>query len=508
MALAAAVHAATELVQVKSNSMGGTALYRERKEELRKCLARLSICEVPDLHHAENLLAVMDRKFCAKTAGTWRPYVVCIIRALNPDEAAVAAALELARLGPGAEAAVRVAEEEGRLSKRGQATLIDRKRPLALVTTSDTKRDESGEPGSSKQLKLNQLWQRAPSAKLNDVSTNNAGESQVSGVHDVHKLDSSRIKQETAVSRFACKDEGVPSANDSIDMDEDGDVDDDTVQRFFAEHASIFETCTPPDELGSVAQSVENPDCPHDKLAGLAEWMRIAVVEKFCQEKLKAGKVTAAIVWKALGFLPVPQRKTRQNIRQEGTEYIQTRILGLYAYADSVGVTTATKEMPKFTELLTRYMTQEHKEFAFSSIVVNINVESAPHVDKNNLGLSKIIAFGDYSGGQLWVHKDGGTHPHKLQKFPQHHSYKAGHTYVGCKLNVKKQWQDFDGNFLHFTMPFKGTRISIIYYCIDRYQQAKLDVRDDLQRVGFPNLWQMQKLSGSTLSKRCRMGGA
>ena len=36
-------------------------------------------------------------------------------------------------------------------------------------------------------------------------------------------------------------------------------------------------------------------------------------------------------------------------------------------------------------------------------VEVNVNSQSAPHVDDNNVSRCKIIAFGDYSGREVWV---------------------------------------------------------------------------------------------------------
>merc|ERR1712072_1316284 len=135
-------------------------------------------------------------------------------------------------------------------------------------------------------------------------------------------------------------------------------------------------------------------------------------------------------------------------------------------------MTTATHCMPNLTKLLIRYIRQDHPDFFFSSIVINVNVESAPHVDKNNLGLSKVIAFGKHRGGKLWVHDDDGAQAFTLPHFPKHYLYKAGQTYNGRLLDICKKWQDLDGNRLHYTQPFTGTRISIIYYTVDRYKET------------------------------------
>ena len=85
----------------------------------------------------------------------------------------------------------------------------------------------------------------------------------------------------------------------------------------------------------------------------------------------------------------------------------------------------------------------------FGSIQINKNYRSAMHLDKNNLGPSYIMGLGDYTEGKLW-----GLH-------------------MGA-VDVKEQWVQFDGNIAHCTLPFSGTRYSLIYFTHQRYGKANL----------------------------------
>ena len=40
----------------------------------------------------------------------------------------------------------------------------------------------------------------------------------------------------------------------------------------------------------------------------------------------------------------------------------------------------------------------------FNAVTLNQNYQCAPHRDKNNSGVSSIIAFGDFTGGSLQIH--------------------------------------------------------------------------------------------------------
>ena len=47
----------------------------------------------------------------------------------------------------------------------------------------------------------------------------------------------------------------------------------------------------------------------------------------------------------------------------------------------------------------------KHVPIPFTSITVNQNYKAAPHRDKGNVGTSYLIAFGDYTGGELEIHE-------------------------------------------------------------------------------------------------------
>jgi len=45
----------------------------------------------------------------------------------------------------------------------------------------------------------------------------------------------------------------------------------------------------------------------------------------------------------------------------------------------------------------------------WTTFMLNMNYEALPHVDKNNDGESLVVAFGDYTGGELCVYNKDGT---------------------------------------------------------------------------------------------------
>ena len=92
------------------------------------------------------------------------------------------------------------------------------------------------------------------------------------------------------------------------------------------------------------------------------------------------------------------------------------------------------KLFKKLKELISFY----HPDFKYTTIQINKNILSPPHIDKNNVGKSYIIGLGDYQGGELNIE--------------------------GKKYNKKNRWKYFDGTKGHWTEPFSGNRYSIIYF--------------------------------------------
>ena len=137
-----------------------------------------------------------------------------------------------------------------------------------------------------------------------------------------------------------------------------------------------------------------------------------------------------------------PTCTSRKNISDKG---IEAFVLGDVNYRGqkSVGYKTRgpSRHNKRFKELykaLQRLISECKPNFTYTTIQVNKNVMCNPHVDKNNVGPSYVIAFGDFTGGDLVIEGD---------------SY--------C---IKNKFKKFDGRKGHWITPFKGTRYSIVYF--------------------------------------------
>ena len=82
-------------------------------------------------------------------------------------------------------------------------------------------------------------------------------------------------------------------------------------------------------------------------------------------------------------------------------------------------------------------------DFTYLSIQLNQNYQTAEHRDVGNRGMSAIVAFGDYEGGDLVIEE--------------------------TPVDIKHKIVFFDGSvYRHHTSPYTGCRYSIVYHTPDR----------------------------------------
>ena len=77
----------------------------------------------------------------------------------------------------------------------------------------------------------------------------------------------------------------------------------------------------------------------------------------------------------------------------------------------------------------------------FTSMQFNKNVQTALHVDNNDLGMQMLLGCGSYRGGQLFI--------------ASHQPY---------KFDVNRKFCLMQGACPHMTFPFEGTRYTIIFF--------------------------------------------
>ena len=137
-----------------------------------------------------------------------------------------------------------------------------------------------------------------------------------------------------------------------------------------------------------------------------------------------------------------PKCSTRKNVSNTTTEAF---VLGDVNYRGQKllnyrtrGPSRYNKKYTKLYRLLRKFMRVAKPHFKYTTIQVNKNVECIPHIDKNNVGPSYIMALGEYSGGELCIE--------------------------GKEYNIKNKIKKFDGRRAHWTNPFEGTRYAMVFF--------------------------------------------
>lgn len=224
--------------------------------------------------------------------------------------------------------------------------------------------------------------------------------------------------------------------------------------------------------------------------------------ENLARQFVEAGDINAETVLKVLRATDIPLNTTRKNVLPDGVDAVRGMLLGFYALAGNIGITDASKSRPWLVQLLSSFARKSHPDFEFTSIQVNKNYASRPHVDKNNLGESLIIGLGDYTDGDIWVHDPEGVVPFELREdISCMYHYEAGVSYNGSWLDIHNKWIHFNGNRLHFTQPFTGDRFTLVYYTCSRYMDASSELSSVLRAAGFPFYKSSEKLAEASISK-------
>lgn len=141
-----------------------------------------------------------------------------------------------------------------------------------------------------------------------------------------------------------------------------------------------------------------------------------------------------------LNLKPLEINKKRLNCG-EG----MTQTFGKYKKRRQVQLIDSRNNLkyPELYDLLVQFANKYvvmHKP-AYTSIQVNVNYESKPHIDKNNIGNSYIVGIGDYKGGDLILN----SYRHNIKHSP-------------ILFNGKR--------YLHSTNSFTGSRISLIFFTL------------------------------------------
>jgi len=119
---------------------------------------------------------------------------------------------------------------------------------------------------------------------------------------------------------------------------------------------------------------------------------------------------------------------------------------------------------PKLYVLLKELIKIHDPTFKYTSIQVNRNVMCKPHTDTYNFGETVLVGLGRYHGGCLVVEHERDT-PRSVKKGrKQTIKKKDSLTRVVMKYNVRRRFIRFHGKHLHWVEPWRGNRVTIMFY--------------------------------------------
>jgi hypothetical protein len=101
-----------------------------------------------------------------------------------------------------------------------------------------------------------------------------------------------------------------------------------------------------------------------------------------------------------------------------------------------------TKKYPHILPLFRKFIQTHYPEFEFNSVYVNRNTISKKHLDSENAGVSLLVGFGNYSGGETVLY------------LPDEE-----------KFDINTHSLIFNGSKIsHKSEPFEGTRYSLVFF--------------------------------------------
>lgn len=96
-------------------------------------------------------------------------------------------------------------------------------------------------------------------------------------------------------------------------------------------------------------------------------------------------------------------RKNSGSGRTQVFGWINKRGKGPGPAANNLKYPELYKKLCNFGEILKQKFAQNDFDFQYDGIQLNHNYESLKHIDKNNVGESVLVSFGEYEGGELVV---------------------------------------------------------------------------------------------------------
>lgn len=125
----------------------------------------------------------------------------------------------------------------------------------------------------------------------------------------------------------------------------------------------------------------------------------------------------------------------------------------------------------------------------YTSVCINVQYTAALHVDRNNYGLSSVVAAGSFTGGRLFVAEENGSECFRAT-LPINSAtvdVQEGEVLLGKYFCVKNTWVTLDGSIPHGVEDIGPTcnRISLVYFCVP-FDKVTAHTYACLKALGFP----------------------
>lgn len=137
----------------------------------------------------------------------------------------------------------------------------------------------------------------------------------------------------------------------------------------------------------------------------------------------------------------------------------------IYRRKFGLGRARANRIYPEVYQEILKIVKLINPDVNYTSFQLNDNYPSKPHVDKNNDGQSCIVAFGDFSGGEINIE--------------------------GKKYDIKYKPLHMDASTqVHYAEPWEGSRYSLVIFrgkmkkpCKGKYDNHTLQQLEDILGV-------------------------
>lgn len=209
------------------------------------------------------------------------------------------------------------------------------------------------------------------------------------------------------------------------------------------------------------------------------------LAEEMSKRKLAAkSHIVDSDLYEVLRMWGFADNAGRINVMPEGVKSVHSDTLGIIrTRKGTYRITDPTTRYPHVTTLICKWFNQNKgkslpADFGFTGININSNYAGKRHRDNNNEGPSAIKAIGKFTGGWLdYFPKDvkRNGRPDVTALDPKD----------AITLDLSPGFTMFNGNNAHGVRPFKGDRISLVFFAVSGFHKIGAKERVTLTKLGL-----------------------